>query len=317
MRTAVVSLIACGLLFSRVALTADTSSAAVVQCDAPLGNVSVIEVDGYTLDYLWRFRLRSPGPLLRMLIQKSGCFTVLERGAGVQAVMQERQLAARGQLQPGSDMGEGQLVAADYILTPSVIFSNDDSGGFRAGLGDFIGSKWASLTPGVKFKEAQTGLTLVDARTGVQLGASEGTTRKADLSLSGWLVGSGGYSSFEGYGKTSEGKLIAASLVTNFNALISSVKPRLLTAQTNASESRVARASQDRTNNHDFSVGEVVIPKIAGLVLRISPTDSATSIAELAHDAELVVTGIASGDYLPVQTGSLRGWLPALLLRRP
>lgn len=317
MRIAFVPLFACAFLCSRAGLSAETSSASVVQCDAPLGNISVVEVDGYTLDYLWRYRLRSPGPLLRMLIQKSGCFTVLERGVGVQAVLQERQLAARGQLQHGSDMGEGQLVAADYILTPSVIFSNDDAGGFRAGLGDFIGSKWASLTPGVKFKEAQTGLTLVDARTGVQLGASEGTTRKADLSLSGWLIGPGGYSSFEGYGKTSEGKLIAASLVANFNTLISSVKPRLVTARTSSTQTRNVAVGQSRGGGFDFTVGEVVVPKIAGLVLRTAPTDSATSVTELAHDAELVVTGIASGDYLPVQTGSLRGWLPALLLRRP
>ena len=119
------------------------SEPTVARCDAPLGYVAVVELDEYVLDTLWRYRLRSPGPLLRMVIQQSGCFTVVERGAGVTAVLQERQLAARGQLRNGSAMGEGQLVAADYILTPSVIFSNQNAGGFRAGLGDFIGSRWS------------------------------------------------------------------------------------------------------------------------------------------------------------------------------
>ena len=100
--------------------------AAVVRCDTPLGYIAVVELDGYALEVLWRYRLRSPGPLLRMLIQQSGCFTVVERGVGVEAVLQERQLAARGQLRSGSAMGEGQLVAADYILTPSVILSDHD-----------------------------------------------------------------------------------------------------------------------------------------------------------------------------------------------
>lgn len=282
----------------------------VVLCDAPLGYIAVVELDAYALEILWRYRLRSPGPLLRMVIQQSGCFTVVERGVGVEAVLQERQLAARGQLRSGSAMGEGQLVAADYILTPSVIFSNDDAGGMRAGLGDFIGSRWTSLTPGVKFKEAQTGLTLVDARTGVQVGAAESTTRKADLSLSAWMFGRGGYSSFEGYGKTAEGKLIASSLVTNFNALVSTVRHRLPTRHSNSQP--VAP-----TTTADFSIGEVVVPKIGGLVLRAMPSDQGVSLAELGQEAELVVVGAVAGEYLPVQSGALRGWLPILLLRRP
>jgi hypothetical protein len=191
-----------------------------------------------------------------------------------------------------------------------VIFSNDDAGGVRAGLGDFVGSRWASLTPGVKFKEAQTGLTLVDARTGVQVGAAESTTRKADLSLSAWLIGRGRYSSFEGYGKTAEGKLIASSLIANFNSLVSTVRHRVPTRHSNGHLS-------SPTTTADFSIGEVVIPKIGGLVLRAMPSDQAASLAELGHEAELVVVGAVTGDYLPVQSGTLRGWLPMLLLRRP
>lgn len=280
----------------------------IARCDVSLGHVAVVELDGYALDSLWRYRLRSPGPLLRMVIQQSGCFTVVERGVGVTAVLQERQLAARGQLRSGSEMGDGQLVAADYILTPSVIFSNEDAGGFRAGVGDFIGSRWGSLTPGVKFKEAQTGLTLVDARSGVQVGAAESTTRKADLSLSAWLFGRGRYSSLEGYGKTAEGKLIASSLIANFNSLVSAVRHRIPAA---------SQPSRNPVANAEFSIGEVVIPKIGGLVLRAMPSDQAASLAELGHEAELVVTGAVTGEYLPVQSGSLRGWLPTLLLRRP
>ncbi len=282
----------------------------VERCDTSLGYVAVVELDAYSLDVLWRYRLRSPGPLLRMVIQRSGCFTVVERGVGVEAVLQERQLAARGQLRSGSAMGEGQLVAADYILTPSIIFSNDDAGGVRAGLGDFIGSRWTSLAPGVKFKEAQTGLTLVDARSGVQVGAAEATTKKADLSLSAWFVGRGGYSSFEGYGKTAEGKLIASSLIANFNSLVATVRHR-------GPATRTSGQSPAPATSAEFSIGEVVMPKIAGLVLRSMPSDQAAALAELSYESEFVVTGAVTGEYLPVQSGALRGWLPMLLVRRP
>jgi hypothetical protein len=53
------------------------------------------------------------------------------------------------------------------------------------------------------------------------------------------------------------------------------------------------------------------------LVLRAMPSDQAASLAELGHEAELVVVGAVTGDYLPVQSGTMRGWLPILLLRRP
>ena len=284
------------------------SEPTIARCETSLGHVAVLELDEYALDTLWRYRLRSPGPLLRMVIQQSGCFTVVERGAGIAAVLQERQLASRGQLRNGSAMGEGQLVAADCILTPSVIFSNQDAGGLRAGLGDFVGSRWASLTPGVKFKEAQTGLTLVDARTGIQVGAAESTTKKADLSLSAWLIGRGRYSSIEGYGNTAEGKLLASSLITNFNQLVSDVRGRIPTKQP---------VNQTTVDTAGFSVGEVVLPKIGGLLLRAMPSEKAATVAELGIETELVVVGAVVGEHLPVQSGALRGWLPTLLLRRP
>jgi hypothetical protein len=124
------------------------------------------------------------------------------------------------------------------------------------------------------------------------------------------MFGRGGYSSFEGYGKTAEGKLIASSLVTNFNALVSTVRHRLPTRHSNGQP--VAP-----TTTADFSIGEVVVPKIGGLVLRAMPSDQGVSLAELGQEAELVVVGAVAGEYLPVQSGALRGWLPILLLRRP
>jgi curli biogenesis system outer membrane secretion channel CsgG len=40
-----------------------------------------------------------PDGLIRMMIQQSNCFIVVERGAGMQNMMQERALADSGQLQ--------------------------------------------------------------------------------------------------------------------------------------------------------------------------------------------------------------------------
>jgi len=61
---------------------------------------------------LLRYNLQSPVGLIRMMIQQSNCFIVVERGAGMQNLMQERQLASAGETRQGSNMGGGQMVTA-------------------------------------------------------------------------------------------------------------------------------------------------------------------------------------------------------------
>jgi hypothetical protein len=60
---------------------------------------------------------------------------VVERGRAMQNLMQERQLAESGELRKGSNMGKGQMVTADYVLTPDAVFSSKDSGGIGGALG--------------------------------------------------------------------------------------------------------------------------------------------------------------------------------------
>src|ERR1044071_1560954 len=67
---------------------------------------------------LRRYNLQSPVGLIRMMIQQSNCFIVVERGVGMQNMMQERQLAAGGQMRQDSNIGGGQMVAADFVMTP-------------------------------------------------------------------------------------------------------------------------------------------------------------------------------------------------------
>src|ERR1700743_3028516 len=89
----------------------------VPHCTRNIGTISIRNGDtaGWT-----RYNLSPPAGLLRVVIQQSGCFTVVERGAGLDAAMQERDLAGGGQLQHGSNVGGGQIRAADYVLLADV-----------------------------------------------------------------------------------------------------------------------------------------------------------------------------------------------------
>src|SRR5262245_33261798 len=99
------------------------------RCDRPMGALAVVEPQSHVLSMLSRYRLGSPTGLLRLMVQQSNCFLVVERGVGMQNVMQERALQKSGELRQGSNMGGGQMAAADFIMTPAVVFSEDNAGG--------------------------------------------------------------------------------------------------------------------------------------------------------------------------------------------
>ena len=68
------------------------------RCDKPMGAVAVAEPQTYVAQALTRYKLGSPVSLIRLMIQQSNCFLVVERGVGMQNLMQERSLAKSGEL---------------------------------------------------------------------------------------------------------------------------------------------------------------------------------------------------------------------------
>ena len=132
-----------------------------------------------------------------------------------------------GELRGGSNFGKGQIVAADYTMNPSINFSQSDAGGIGGVLGAFGGRKLGaigSVVGGLKFKKAETILTMIDNRSGVQLAAAQGQARKTDFGggIAGW--GGSGYGALGGYTNTPEGKVLAAAFADAYNQMVKSVK---------------------------------------------------------------------------------------------
>ena len=147
-----------------------------------------------------------------MMIQQSNCFIVVERGQGMQNMMQERALAGGGEMRAGSNIGGGQMVAADFILTPAVVFSENMRADSVARSGELIGGAVDHSRRGSQAGQvqgAQTSMLVADARSGVQVAAAEGSTKKADLGLGLGLFGGGAGGVVGGYGNTNEGKISA------------------------------------------------------------------------------------------------------------
>src|SRR4051812_24542209 len=106
-----------------------TGDKGLEHCDKPMGALAVHEPQSDILLGLRRYNLQSPVALIRLMIQQSNCFIVVERGVGMQNMMQERALANGGELRESSNVGGGQMVAADFVMTPSVMFAENNAGG--------------------------------------------------------------------------------------------------------------------------------------------------------------------------------------------
>lgn len=233
-----------------------SSDGHIEHCDRDFGTLAVSEPQAQMLAALSQYRLESPATMLRMIVQESGCFTVVERGAALQSIQQERALASGGMLQQDSNLGGGQLQAADFVMTPAIQFSAD-TGGIGGAVGGLlgrlggVGAYLGGLAGGVKFKEAETTLLLSDVRSGIQVASQEGQASKMDFSLGGWGWTGLGWASAGGYSKSPEGKLIAASLLDNYNRIVLSIRDRRQLIQSTSTTSRAnAAASIQATTAH-------------------------------------------------------------------
>ncbi|MGP1283145.1 MAG: CsgG/HfaB family protein [Parasphingopyxis sp.] len=197
-------------------------------CARPIGAISIVEPD----DNWWqRYDLDSPEAVINLLVLRSGCFTIVDRGRGLRSRNLERALADNGDLQAGSNFGGGQVRAADFFIIPDIIATNRDSGGFNIGgaFGGIFGSTLGGTGLGIntRRKEANVSLTLVNARTTETLRLTEGYHRQTDTGFSAGLFGGGGiFGSLGGglgvgtYENTEIGQVVAAAYLDAYTDLV-------------------------------------------------------------------------------------------------
>ncbi|MCG8487380.1 MAG: CsgG/HfaB family protein [Candidatus Thiodiazotropha sp.] len=197
-------------------------------CDETLGTLAVVEDQSAPWWYTYRRRYPTLGttvPVLRMMIQQSNCFVVVERGRAMNNMMQERALMQSGEMRQGSNFGKGQMVAADYTMNPSIQFSEKGTGGLGATVGGLLGNyRLGRLAGGVKSNEAATTLLLIDNRSGVQVSAAVGNAQNFDFNLWGGLFGGGGWGSVKGFTDTPEGKVVTAAFADSYNQMVKALR---------------------------------------------------------------------------------------------
>lgn len=281
------------------------------RCDQKLGTLAVVEPQDFIMKSLSQYSLPSPTQMIRVVIQQSGCFAVVERGVGMQNLMQERSLADGGQLRSNQNVGKGQMVTADYVMTPDVAFQNNNAGGIGGAIGGLFGPIGAAIGGALKFKNAQVTLTVADTRSGLQVGAATGASESTDFGLGGVLGAAGGLG-LGAYENTSEGKVVAGAFVDAYNQMVRSVRNNPDLVRDNASLS-VGKAGASVKANA-AAAGDVATAKIANIPV-YAKQDKKKVAFKLGKDEQVVILGEANG-MLEVQGGGGSGWADGRLFNR-
>jgi hypothetical protein len=204
--------------------TAENNNSQLEKCSESLGTLAVQEDTTAPWYYqLRQHQLGSTIPVLRLMVQQSNCFVIVERGGAMNNMMKERSLEQSGEMRANSNFGKGQMVSADYTMSPAIQFSGKTGGG-----GGFLGGGGLGLlgavAGNVSRNEASTTLLLIDNRSGVQISAAEGTAKNFDFGMfgaafTGGLVGGGG-----GYANTPQGKVVVTAFADSFNQMVKSLR---------------------------------------------------------------------------------------------
>jgi curli biogenesis system outer membrane secretion channel CsgG len=243
-------------------------------CTKPLGTISVLEPDDVR-DWWSGYQLPAPSKLIKLFVNKSRCFRLVDRGAGMDAAMRERDLAASGQLRGRSNIGKGQIKAADYVMTPDLVAANNNAGGgaITGLLGGLIGGRAGAVVGGLDFKSktANVVLTVTDVRSSEQVAVAEGNAKKTDLGWggSGALFGAGGVGGAGGgaYANTQVGQVITLAYLQAYSDIVAQLGGLPANASAANATQAVSVAKPARLFSSADGKGKVVRSLDVGMML--------------------------------------------------
>ncbi len=274
-------------------------------CDRTFGTLSVVEPE----QKWWvQYNLESPEALIKVFVSECKCFTLVDRGRGLEAAEKERELAAGGELGGKSNIGKGQIKAADYVLIPDIVSQNSNAGGKSIGgaFGGLLGRRAGGLGVvlggvSLKKKTADVVLTLTDVRSTEEVAVVKGHAKKTNV---GWGAGggvfSGGFAAAGAgsYANTEIGQVVAMAYLDAFTKLVAEVK-------------EVKKDSPD--SKADNVRQSVTMAKPGRMYEKADPASSA--VRNLDVGMMLYPTGDKDGIWWKVsdEIGN-KGWVSSLLL---
>jgi curli biogenesis system outer membrane secretion channel CsgG len=278
---------------------ADKAPPEIPKCEKRIGTLAVTEPE---VRWWQELGLESPEALIKVFVAESKCFTLVDRGKGLAAAQAERALAGGGELRGGSNVGKGQMKAADYVLVPDIVNKNSRAGGRNIGglLGGVIGGVAGAVVGGIslKSKTADVVLTLTDVRSTEQVSLQQGHAKKTDL---GWGAGGGAFfggfaaGGASSYANTEIGQVVTMAYLDAFVKLVNDVRAIQPDAKADNVQQAVSMAKPGK--------------------LMPNPSNSGQALRDLAAGAMLYPTGEKQGPFWKVQDElGNEGWVAMGLL---
>jgi len=240
-------------------------------CDKKIGSLAVNEPEN---QWWTSYGLESPAALIKVYAQQSKCWTLLDRGKGLQAAEKERALAGNGEMRGGSNIGKGQMKAADYTLVPDLANKNNNSGGSHIGgiVGGLIGHGVGAVLGGVnlKSKTADVVLTLTDVRSTEIVATVQGHAKKTNI---GWGAGAGGYfgafaaAGVSSYSNTDIGQVVAMAYLDAYIKLMDEVQKNTPDAKADNVQQSITVAKATKLYSGPKNSSSVVRDLDAGMTL--------------------------------------------------
>jgi hypothetical protein len=265
------ALAATGLSGALSAFATEAAEPEIPTCDKKIGTLAVTEPQN---QWWLQYNLESPEALIKVYVSRSKCFTLVDRGKGLAAAETERNLASSGEMRGGSNIGKGQMKAADYVLVPDVAMKNNNSGGKRIGgiLGGMLPGIAGVVAGGVsmKGKTADVVLTLTDVRSTEQVALEQGHYKKTDI---GWAGGGGGFfgafaaAGASSYANTEIGQVVAVAYLDAYTKLVNEVKGMSLNAKEDNVQQSVMMAKPGKLYEQPNNKSKVVRDLDAGMTL--------------------------------------------------
>lgn len=197
---------------------------------------------------------QDPKPLVKLMLQQTGCFRVVNRAAGLRSAKAEQELKEDGFMREGSTVKKGRVMEAQYTLIPQVIFTENNAGGgggMAAAFGNaFLPGVGTLLAGSLKFREAQVMVTFVNNETLEEEITAEGSAKATDIGMGAALFGGLGAAGGGGFSNTNEGKVVAAALMNAINKIVAHVQT-LNVPNTPEAPRAVSQPRSERHNDDD------------------------------------------------------------------
>jgi len=143
--------------------------------------------------------------------------------------------------------------------------------------------------------------------------AAEGKATKTDFDIGGWGWTGAAFGAANGYTNTPEGKVIAASLLDNWNNIVRTIRDNPSLIKTHSESGDVNAANSTRAGAPQ-KAGEALMARINNVKVYAGPSRDSKVVATLAKTDELIASGDQKNGFVQVDSANFSGWVQKTLV---